>query len=78
MHQDFIGDSYDLVKRFGLRSLIHMHVYADERFSPEEVRGKYANHQNPLFILQRNPFERCRHDSETGIPSPRRPAEAVD
>jgi hypothetical protein len=43
MDQEFLGDSYDLVKRFWAENLSSIApIYADERFIPEKIRDAYT------------------------------------
>jgi hypothetical protein len=51
MDQEFLGDSYDLVKRFWAENLSSIAtIYADERFIPEEIRHAYTRMTRiPLF-----------------------------
>src|SRR5438067_1265963 len=74
MHRGFLGDSYDLVKRFwaeSLRSIAPLYTHPD--FVPEDLRGRFTKVTripifNPSSVLQ------CRLglllDPDTGIPLP--------
>lgn len=76
MDQNFLGDSYDLVKRFWAENLSSIApIYADERFISEKIREEYTlitripilnpstAHPYAIFL-----------DPCTGIPSPKNPA----
>ncbi len=51
MDQEFLGDSYDLVKRFWAENLSSIApIYADERFVPKEIRDDYTRMTRiPIF-----------------------------
>lgn len=51
MDQEFLGDSYDLVKRFWAENLSSIApIYADERFVPDGIRDAYTKMTRiPLF-----------------------------
>jgi hypothetical protein len=56
MDKKFLGDSYDLVKRFWAENLSSIApIYADDRFVPKEIRSDYTQ-------MTRIPFF---HDSVT-------------
>jgi hypothetical protein len=76
MDQNFLGDSYDLVKRFWAENLSSIApIYADERFVPEEIRKDYTQITRlPIFNSSvAHPFA-IFLDPCTGIPSPKRGA----
>ena len=72
MDQSFLGDSYDLVKRFLAENLSSIApIYADEAFIPEEIREVYTKITRiPIFHPSvAHPFA-IFLDPCTGIPSP--------
>jgi hypothetical protein len=72
MDQKFLGDSYDLVKRFWAENLSSIApIYADGKFVPEEIREIYTKITGiPIFHpLVAHPFA-IFLDPSTGIPSP--------
>lgn len=76
MHQDFLGDSYDLVKRFWAENLSSIApIYTHDRFVPEEIRRDYAQITRlPIFNSSVvHPFA-IFLDPCTGIPAPTRGA----
>lgn len=76
MDEKFLGDSYDLVKRFWAESLSSIApIYADETFIPEEIRKDYIKITGiPIFDSSVvRPFALFL-DPCTGIPSPKHAA----
>ncbi|HWZ46057.1 MAG TPA: hypothetical protein VNW97_21470 [Candidatus Saccharimonadales bacterium] len=72
MRDIYLGDSYDLVKRFWSESLRSIApLYAHERFVPAAIRTEYAKVTSiPVFELPPdNPFG-ILLDPDTGIPLP--------
>jgi hypothetical protein len=70
MKREFLGDSYDLVKRFWAENLSSIApVYADERFVPKDIRNDYTQMTRiPIFHdLVTHPFA-IFLDPCTGIP----------
>jgi hypothetical protein len=73
MRSEFLGDSYDLVKRFLAESLSSIApIYADETFVPEEIREVYTKITGiPIFNSTAvRPFA-IFLDPCTGVPSPK-------
>jgi hypothetical protein len=71
MDQQFLGDSYDLVKRFWAENLSSIApIYADERFVPKEIREEYTKITGiPIFHSSiAHPFA-IFLDPCTGIPT---------
>jgi len=52
MKQEFLGDSYDVVKRFWAENLSSIApIYADGRFVPKEIRDRYTRMTRiPIFL----------------------------
>jgi hypothetical protein len=72
MDQAFLGDSYDLVKRFWAENLSSIApIYAEESFIPEKIREVYTRVTGiPVFDPSvARPFA-ILLDPCTGIPSP--------
>jgi hypothetical protein len=75
MNQKYLGDSYDIVKRFlaeGLRPIAPL--FADSRFIPEMISASYSLVTampilNPKGLLPQKPFG-ILLDPNTGIPLP--------
>jgi len=70
--KEYLGDSYDIVKRFWAESLRSFgQLYAHSRFVPQEIRGQYtAVTSIPILNASpRTPFG-ILLDPDTGIPLP--------
>jgi hypothetical protein len=75
MEREFLGDSYDLVKRFWVNSLSPIApIFADETFVPKEIREEYTLITRiPVFNPSIEHPYAVFLDPCTGIPSPRNP-----
>ncbi len=72
MREKYLGDSYDIVKRFWRESLEQIApLYAHPRFVPGAIRTQYTA-TTSIPILDSNPSERfgILLDPHTGIPLP--------
>ena len=74
MREDYLGDSYDFVKRFWCESLGSIApLYAHPEFVPEKFRDKYTKTTSipilDLAVVPNRPFG-ILIDPDTGIPLP--------
>ena len=72
MHKQYLGDSYDLVKRFWCETLKSVApLYAHPRFVPAAIRSEYKN-VTTIPILEDRPDGRLGIllDPDTGVPLP--------
>jgi hypothetical protein len=76
MHRNYLGDSYDIVKRFWAQSLVPLGpLFAHPRFVPEEIRTEYtaittiAVMPDSHTAAPGDPFG-ILLDPDTGIPLP--------
>jgi len=72
MHEKYLGDSYDLVKRFWRENLKRVApLYAHPRFVPVEIRARYTSLTSiPIFESRPRGQFGILLDPHTGIPLP--------